>query len=156
PTAGRTDLVLLNYLLRRVPLAKQPKIFLHFHQFKVSPKKISILKKIAQQNNQFVILAPTQALIDIFKQNGFTQCEVVACPSYPPARSVTIDDEPIFRKVIYAGAARADKGFPELVKFVQYLSTQSLSLPLEIQVSSPFSGRYDEASEQALVQLKKL
>ena len=156
PTAQRIDLIYLTWLLRQSSRKYQQKFFLHFHQFKINSKKEALLKKIAQHQENFVILAPTQGLLDIFQQAGFMQGEKVPCPGYSPTRANQSRTEPVFNKVIYAGAARADKGFPELVAFVEYLAAQSVTLPLEIQVSPPFSGRYDEKSQQALKQLKKL
>jgi glycosyltransferase involved in cell wall biosynthesis len=156
PTAGRIDFVLLDWLLRKKLQKQRQPIFLHFHQFKISVKKIALLKKIAQQYKNFIILAPTQPLLNVFRENGFTHCELVPCPGYAPQTDTNTHQENYFEKVIYAGAARSDKGFPELVKFVEYLAAQSQTLPLSIQVSPPHSGRYDEKSEKALQRLQQI
>lgn len=156
PTAGRIDFVLLDWLLRKKSQKQPPVVFLHFHQFTINAKKIALLKKIAQRYANFVVLAPTQPLVDIFREQGFVHCEVVACPGYAPPTDTNAHSRVHFEKVIYAGAARADKGFPELVEFVEYVASQSMTLPLSIQVSSPHSGRHDEKSKAALQRLKQL
>lgn len=154
PTAGRLDLIYLHRLLRHRSLSQRPKIFLHFHQFKITAKKTALLKRLAKQHSEWIIMTPTPALLSIFKTAGFLNCECVACPGYAPQTQLKSTES--FEKVIYAGAARADKGFPEVIHFLEYVEKKSIDLPLEIQISAPFSGRYDEKIETALKKLRQL
>ncbi|WP_267257069.1 glycosyltransferase [Coxiella endosymbiont of Ornithodoros maritimus] len=152
PTAGRIDLIYLDWLLKEKKY--EGKLFLHFHQFKVSEKKMALLKKIAKKNPEFIMMAPTAKLLTIFQESGFQHCELVACPTYgAPLRSL---EENSFKKVVYAGAARVDKGFPEVVSFLEYLAEKEKSLPIELQISPPFSGRYDEKSKATLLRLANI
>ncbi len=153
PTAGRTDLVYLNWLLKGKKYSG--KIFLHFHQFKATSKKMALLKRIAAAHPQFIIMTPTEGLSVIFKESGFLNCEWVPCPGYAP-RSHPDNKNPQFGKIIFAGAARSDKGFPEVVRFVEYMTQRLPSVRFEIQISPPHSGRYDKASESALSRLKNV
>lgn len=153
PTAGRIDLVYLDRLLG----AKQydQAVFLHFHQFKVTPKKRVMLRRIAKRHPEFVIMAPTEKLLSLFRSSGFERCEHVPCPGYEP-RSGACEALGRCEKLIYAGAARADKGFSQVVDAVEHLMSQANPLPIELQVSPPASGRYDAASERALLKLRRL
>lgn len=152
PTAGRIDLVHLNSILKG---KKYPgKVFLHFHQFKTSDKKINLLKKVAHCHPEFIVMAPTADLISIFQESGFCNSVQVPCPGYPPLlQNRTVSS---FKKVIYAGAARSDKGFPEVVCFLEYLSQMEKNTVFEIQASPPSSGQYDKKSKMALFRLKNL
>ena len=152
PTAGRIDLVHLNSILKGKKYSG--KVFLHFHQFKTSDKKINLLKKIAHCHPEFIVMAPTAGLIDIFQESGFYNSVQVLCPTYPSSlQKRTVNS---FKKVIYAGAARSDKGFPEVVSFLEYLSQREKDTVFEIQASPPSSGQYDKKSKVALSRLKNL
>ncbi|HLB57556.1 MAG TPA: glycosyltransferase [Gammaproteobacteria bacterium] len=153
PTAGRIDLLYLNWLLRSEK--HTGKIFLHFHQFRVTDEKIKLLKKIAKRHPEFIMMAPTEGLLSLFQACGFSHCEYVPCPSYAPQEE-SGKNPAQFEKVIFAGAARSDKGFSEVVRFAEYITERSPSISLEFQISPPHSGRYDKASEAALSQLKNL
>ena len=82
PTAGRIDLIYLNRILNKKRY--HGKIFLHFHQFKITDKKISLLEKIAKHYPEFILMAPTERLLNIFRKSGFRNCEQVSCLTYPP------------------------------------------------------------------------
>lgn len=152
PTAGYLDLIYLNCILKN---RKYPgKIFIHFHQFKISDAKIYLLKKIARFHPEFIIMAPTQNLLKIFEESGFHNCAHVFCPSYAPLSQRTMVNS--FRKLIYAGAARSDKGFPEMVSFLEYFYQKEKNTIVEVQASPPSSGRYDGKSKTALLRLKKI
>lgn len=153
PTAGRLDLVYLDRILNKKRY--QGKIFLHFHQFKMTDKKMSLLEKTAKRYPEFILMAPTERLLNIFKKSGFKNCERVPCPTYAPLYHPARENSS-FLKVIYAGAARADKGFPEVVNFLEYLCQKEEDMPIALQISPPFSGRYDEKTQAALSRLNQL
>ena len=152
-TAGRVDLVMLDRLLgsHRHP----HNIFLHFHQFRVTPSKTALLHTIAARHPELIILTSTPQLMDIFKEAGFQRCQSVPCPGYESVGEATHLGGR-FEKLIYAGAARADKGFPQVVDFVEYIINQALAVPITLQISPPFSGRYDAESKAALTKLQRL
>ncbi|MFW0097358.1 MAG: glycosyltransferase [Coxiella endosymbiont of Haemaphysalis qinghaiensis] len=152
PTAGRIDLVHLNSILKGKKYSG--KVFLHFHQFTASDEKIKLLKKVAHCHPEFIVMAPTKDLMGIFQESGFCNSIQVLCPSYPTSlQHRTISS---FKKVVYAGAARNDKGFPEVVSFLEYLSQREKDTVFEVQASPPASGQYDKKSKMALLRLKNL
>ncbi|OGO97416.1 MAG: hypothetical protein A3F41_05190 [Coxiella sp. RIFCSPHIGHO2_12_FULL_44_14] len=152
PTAGRADLIYLDRLLSQ--RSDHAPIFLHFHQWTVTAKKIKLLKKIAARHPTWVIMVPTPALLETFKKAGFARTEYLPCPSYEPPPS---SHRPArWEKLVYAGAARTDKGFPQVVDFVEYLTQQLVQIPIVLQVSPPVSGHRDPASQQALTKVTQL
>ena len=151
PTAGRIDLKMLHILAgNRYSLDH---VALHFHQFRSTEKKLQKLEKVANRHANLNIFIPTEKLAQIFHQAGFKHCRVVPCPTYRPD---TADFLPTFTKLIYAGAARIDKGFDQIVDLARYLATIHQTIPFEIQVSAPHSGCYEPLIEQCLAQLKTL
>jgi glycosyltransferase involved in cell wall biosynthesis len=147
------DLQILAFYLKH--LKTRAKIVLHFHQFKQNKSKIKALQKIKSDISNVKILAPTQQLADFFHNQGLTQSAVMPCPVFSAPRNVP-NLSAKFNKLLYAGAARSDKGFPIIVKLLQYLRSNNNDIPFEIQVSTPNSQRYDHDTQQALQLLQSL
>ncbi len=152
PTASGMDLFLLDKALRKN--SSEQKIFLHFHQFRQTPKKLAMLKKMAEQYPEWVVMTPTERLREVFHRAGFIHCEYVPCPTYAafPSPTNAVFDE---IKILYVGAARADKGFPQVVNFVEYCAKQGAKFPISIQVSPPHSGSFDKATKAAVNRLTR-
>lgn len=151
-TSELLDLQIVDRLQKYIRI--KANLFFHFHQFKQTEKKLNALSDIAKRNPHFNIMAPTQGLINIFKQAGFPTCTHVPCPSYRPSQ--TDRQNFTFNKVVYAGAARTDKGFPKVIELVEYLANKLENIPLELQVSPPNSLRYDTQTKSALDRLEQI
>ncbi len=61
-----------------------------------------------------------------------------------------------FRRLLYAGAARQDKGFRQVVNFIEYLASRDARIPVTIQVSADHYGKYDAATREDLIRLRKI
>jgi glycosyltransferase involved in cell wall biosynthesis len=153
-TSETIDFILLDFLCHSLQLSNNP-IFLHFHQFTQKKHKLNTLQKIAHRNPNFFIFTPTIALSQLFKDHGFKHCHTLPCPTFMPATPKT-HQAPSFQRLLYAGAARADKGFPTIINLLETLRKNNDLTPFSIQISPPNSNRYDHASTCALTQLKKL
>lgn len=145
------DLQLLAFYHKH--FTSKARIALHFHQFKQTEKKLAILRKLAIECKQFSIMTPTDKLTQIFREHGFKKCYTIPCPSFYPERDVT-NISGKFSRVLYAGAARSDKGFPAVVDFLEYLRNNNSNLVFEVQASPPNSQRYDEGTTKALQKLQ--
>lgn len=153
---GTSELWDLKILICYVKLFNsKAKIFMHFHQFKQTATKIAALKKMAAAAENITILTPTEQLAQIFSINGFKDYKTIPCPVLEPPKQ-TLENSTKFSKVLYAGAARNDKGFTHIVKLLQYMQENNIKIPFEIQVSKPNSLRYDTETEQALQVLQTL
>ncbi|MBT4963488.1 MAG: glycosyltransferase [Francisellaceae bacterium] len=152
-TSELWDIKILSFLTNW--LDPQARIICHFHQFKVQTKKIRSLKKIAKSSPNISIFTPTERLKNIFSHSGFRKVYDVPCPSYPPPtiKSQTSKIEPT---IIYAGAARADKGFPKIIDVIKLAHKINLDIKFHIQASKPNSNRYDEATQIAVDKLLSL
>lgn len=149
-TAGRTDLLLLHWAAQG--LISPDKVYLYFHWYNSSESKIRDLKKIAALQPNLVILGPTSSVVTAFKSAGFTNASIVPYPITP--RKIAETSQPkAFSHLLYAGAARQDKGFGKVVDLVEYLyQTQSL-IPVIIQTSSEHFGKCDA---KTLADIKRL
>ncbi len=152
-TAELWDLKILAFFARYFKI--KSKVFLQFHQFKQTKNKLASLKKIANLNLDFTIITPTEKLEALYKNHGFKRCVTIACPTYQPAKLLNSEPEK-FSKVLYAGAARNDKGFAQVIDLLQYNRSIGKDTLFEIQTSMPNSQRYDATSAAALLKLKTL
>ncbi len=152
-TSELWDLRIMAWFAQHIKINAQ--VILHFHQFNQKPNKLTSLAKIAQQNTGFKIITPTQKLSNIFIQQGFSDCHAIAFPTYHP---IQVSDNNIakFGKVLYAGAARNDKGFAHVVATIEYNRNCGHKTIFEIQTSPPSSLRYDPETQQALSKLYNL
>lgn len=152
-TCDLWDLKILSFYTRLC--GKNSRIFLHFHQFKQTTTKLAALRKIAKHCRNITILTPTSKLAKIFTNNGFRNCTVVPCPTFTPVRNA-ITHEAKFSKILYAGAARSDKGFATVIQLLQFMRENNSKLPFEIQISAPNSQRYDQDTTNALQMLENI
>lgn len=150
-TADLWDLKLLTFWAKC--LKTRAKIFIHFHQFKQTTKKISALQALAYANPS-TILTPTAKLSQVFSKVGFN-CVTVPCPTFYPQRDVNIEAG-TFKHLLYAGAARSDKGFATVVQLLMNLRANQNYLPFALQASPPNSLRYDAQTAQALKLLENI
>jgi hypothetical protein len=105
-TARRSDLALVDLAANgRVP---PDRVFLYFHWFRESVRKLSFLRRIAARQPNIVILGTTDSVIDAFRRGGFANVVLLPYPAPAPADEIAAVP---FRRLLYAGAARQDKGF---------------------------------------------
>jgi hypothetical protein len=151
PTAGRTDMLLLNWAARKA--IPESKLFLFFHWFRATPGKLEFLRKTAKRHPNLVILAPTDGILQVFRDCGFERCQRVPYPITKTGASEGEAAEPSFQRVLFAGAARQDKGFRHVVNLVEHLASNQARVPVSIQVSEPHSGKHDPETQQDLLRL---
>lgn len=127
-TAETLDLVYYKYLGAKTP------VYFYFHWFRDSKSKRSRLKKISSTVPMANILVPTNSVADLFKECGFQNVRVIAYPYQINTDSRKMS-EAKFTHLLYAGAARADKGFLRVVEFVKFLKSKGETLPVTIQIT---------------------
>jgi glycosyltransferase involved in cell wall biosynthesis len=149
-TAGRTDLLLLDLLQRDIPANK---VYLYFHWFRDSVERRLYLKKIALRYPNLQILGPTQTITSIFSECGFQHVLVAPYPITPVSREDTSQVYP-FRHLLFAGAARKDKGFHHLKDFIVYCAGNKLEIPITIQTSAAHYDKYDNETLRALDEIR--
>jgi len=152
-TAKRADLV----LARLVASSTLPagKLSLYFHWFRATPARNAFLRKAATAQPDITILATTESVAETFKSAGFKRVVYLPYPltATPPSY---VAEEPGFRHLLYAGAARQDKGFKHIVDLVELLNERGMNFPVTVQVSAEHYGKYDRATKEQLRRLERI
>jgi hypothetical protein len=149
-TARRFDLTLAR--LATGGKLEPGRLFLYFHWFRQTPRRMAYLRRAAATNPQVTILTTTESATAIFKSAGF---ERVTWLPYPITAAQAKSSESGFRHLLYAGAARADKGFGAVVDLVELLQRRGMRVPITVQASAEHYGKYDEATRANLARLER-
>jgi glycosyltransferase involved in cell wall biosynthesis len=148
-TGGRTDMLLLDWAAHgRIPPRKA---FLYVHWVRPTRRKIAFFRRMAARQPELVILGPTRTVVDVFAEAGFAHRAVVPYPAAPLATAPS--PRATFRHVLFAGAAREDKGFSRVVALVELLAARGADLPVLLQTSTDPNDRHDEPTRAALARL---
>lgn len=138
-TARHADLVLLNWAARGVVPPK--KVYLYVHWFNATESKLASLRQLARKQPNLEIYGPTPSVTRVFRDAGFRHAQVVP---YPISRLEPQGGAaPRFRHLLYAGAARCDKGFSHVVDLVEHMQRRRLQIPVVLQTSAEQEGKYD-------------
>ncbi len=153
PTAGRTDLVILGLAAPgEVPPGKA---FLFFHWVRPAPGKEDRIREAARRQPHLAVLAPTESVAEVFRRCGFGATRVVPYPITPVA-GTDAGGPADFRHLLYAGAARHDKGFGAVVDLVARLAETGRNLPVVVQASPDHYDRYDQRTRADVARLEKI
>lgn len=148
-TARRSDLALFDFVARN-PIPPN-RVFLYFHWFRETPAKLRSLRKLALRQPNIVILGTTASVVDVFKRCGFAHVFLLPYPSPPASGS----DQPApFRQLLYAGAARQDKGFSLVVDLVELLAREGARTPVAVQITPDHYGKVDAQTRLDIARLK--
>jgi len=152
-TAGTTDLMLLDWASKgRIP---QRKVYLYFHWLNISDKKIDRLRHISRKQPDVTILGPTPSVINAFRQAGFKNARIAPYPISGEARH-HMAVHSTFTGLLYAGAARQDKGISEVVDLVEHMDKLGLQIPFRLQNSPDHHGKYDAITKAAIQRLEQI
>jgi len=151
-TAGRTDMVLLDLAAKgEIPPGK---VFLYFHWLRPSPRKLAYFRRFAASHPGVTVLGPTDAVIGPFRECGFRDARVVLYP-ITPFVPIKEGSGGRFRHILFAGAARRDKGFSRVVDLVCDLAARGVAIPFSIQASPDHYEKYGEGIRGDLDRLRK-
>jgi len=151
-TATVSSLSILNWAAGHTLPAK--KAYLYFHWLNLSDKKFARLQRLARQQPHVTILGPAATVINSFKQAGFNNAQVVPYPISVSTQSEVLPAS--FAGLLYAGAARQDKGFSRVVDLLEFLKKTASDIPFRLQSSSNHHGEYDAATLADLQRLEKI
>ena len=147
-TAGRIDLLALYWVARQsIPAGK---VFLYFHWLRLSPRKRDFFRRFARRQPNVVVLATTPSVQALMLDCGFRHALLMPYPVTAPDRTAAPS---AFRHLLFAGAARWDKGFGHVVDLVQHLAQQGESIPLSVQTSGDHYEKYDARTKSDLERL---
>jgi glycosyltransferase involved in cell wall biosynthesis len=149
-TARTLDLVLIALVAPgRLP---PNRVLLYFHWLRMTPFKRMLLRVVATRQPDLAIFCTTERLVDVFRGCGFSDVAMLPYPAPESSRDAT----PVpFRQLLYAGAARQDKGFGLVVDVVQLLAERNADIPITVQVTPEHYGKYDDATRADIARLAK-
>ncbi len=156
-TGTRTDLFLLDLAAGGRPIPPH-KVFIYVHWLRLSARKRRFMARIANRHPHLTVLAPSAAIAQLLKDCGFRRVRIAPYPITPVARSTqsATDAGGQFRQLLFAGAARRDKGFEHVVELVAHLAANGQTIPIAVQISPPHNGRHEPAVAKALQRLRCL
>lgn len=152
-TASVSDLAFVNWASRGT--VQKNKVYLYFHWLNMSDKKFAYLKKLARQQPNVVMLGPTHSVVKVFEEAGFNNAHLVPYPFSAQTQTSKFEHGD-FKGLLYAGAARQDKGISHVVDLVEYMNKLALQIPFKLQNSPDHHGQYDAATKADLQRLKKI
>jgi len=150
-TAGRNDLFLIN--LASGGQIPPNKVFFYFHWLRLNDKKKEFIRKMAVRVPELTIITPVESVASNFLEMGFARVKQVPYPITSAPQEAKPSD---FRQVLFAGAARRDKGFDKVVDLVEYMAVESMQLPITIQASADHYDRYDDKTKIDADRLEKV
>ncbi|HEY0665150.1 MAG TPA: hypothetical protein VGD24_03710 [Gallionella sp.] len=152
-TATFADLVLMKWAAKgAIP---EGKAYFYIHWLKPTAKKRVFLAKLATQQPNLVILGPTPSVIDAFKQAGFKNAHVVPYPISGLVQNTGAGQDQ-FTGLLYAGAARQDKGISQVVDLIAHMDELHLDIPVKLQNSPDHRGKYDDATRMDMERLESI
>ena len=151
-TAGFGDLVLMKWAAHGT--VSPGKAHFYFHWINADNKKRAYLARLAIEQPHLVILGPTPSIISVFREAGFANAHVVP---YPISGAVqNAGGKKDFTGLLYAGAARQDKGISRVVDLVEHMGRLQLQIPFKLQNSPDHRGKYDAATRSDMDRLEKI
>lgn len=151
-TAGTLDLYALDWAAGR--LIPPGKAFLYFHQVRrLGQRKLARFRAIAAKQPHLTLLGTTPEIEQIFRDCGFQNAATLSLPLGFDAGAFAAEPRP-FRHLLYAGAARADKGFGAIVDLVAHLAAVGATVPITVQTCGDHYGRHDAATRAHVERLR--
>jgi glycosyltransferase involved in cell wall biosynthesis len=153
-TATTLDLYALDWGARGV--VPPGKVFLYFHQARrLKPKKLERFKRLAAKQPNLTMMGTTPAIEQVFRDSGFRHTVTLRLPPGIDPRAFAAEPMP-FRRLLFAGAARADKGVGAVVDLVEHLARIGEQVPITVQTSADHYGKYDSATIADLERLRSV
>jgi glycosyltransferase involved in cell wall biosynthesis len=143
PTAGTTDLATIDLVARgKVPPGRAS---FFFHWVRPTRSKRARMGVLARRQPHLRVLGATQEIVDILRDVGFEGSQLVPYPVSTRARPP--EGPASFRYLLFAGAARQDKGFSRVVDLVAHLQEKGETVPVAVQTSGKHYGKIDVAED---------
>ena len=151
-TATTLDLYALDWGARGV--IPPGKVFLYFHQARrLNQKKLERFRRLAARQPNLTVMGTTPAIEQIFRDSGFADTATLRLPPGIDAGAFAAQPTP-FRHLLFAGAARADKGVGAIVDLVEHLARTGARVPIMVQTCADHYGKYDPETTADLERLR--
>jgi glycosyltransferase involved in cell wall biosynthesis len=101
------------------------------------------------------LLAPTPTIVKVFVEAGFDNAHIIPYPISTQNLANVVEHKE-FSGLLYAGAARQDKGISHVVDLLEYMNNLGLKIPFKLQNSANHHGEYDAATKADMQRLDKI
>ena len=147
-TAASADFMMLDWAAPgKIPLNK---VYLYVHWLGAKAAKAEKLARLAQKQPHLKVMCTTVSTADFFNSVGFCASMV----PYPRAIEVAKSQgSQAFDHLLFAGAARMDKGFDHMADLVENLARTQAQWPIWIQASTTHQARHDD---EILLQIERI
>jgi len=124
------------------------------HWIRPSDSRLERLSRAAKRQPNLGVLGPTDEIVTFLREAGFRSARRVPYPLSPSARPAAEPSD--FRHLLFAGAARMDKGFDRVVDLIETLARRGEELPIHLQTSARHYGKVDAEVSQQVTRLEQL
>lgn len=152
PTAGATELASAD--LSAGERIAPGKASFFFHWIRDTPRKRRRLARVARRQPHLRVLGAAPEIVAVLREVGFRDAHLVPYPLSLRALPERAGGE--FRHLLFAGAARVDKGFGRVVDLVQLLKQRKARTPIAVQTSTRHYGKRDPTVAADLARLDAL
>ena len=155
-TAGTADFLLLR--AASPPGVASGKASLFVHWVRSSERKARAMEAVARACPWMRVLGPSATVAEFYRERGFADAREVPYPVDSKAFASTPSTEGTvpFTHILFAGAARIDKGFREAVSLVERLASTGPALPVRLQASPKHYDKPDAAVGAEIDRLKRV
>lgn len=151
PTATYFDLEAIALLAPR--RLERDNVFLYFHKWRATPQRQQALQRLARKQPHLHLLGASPTIAQHLRAGGFGRVDTVVPINAEAGLAKALTT---FHHLLFAGAARADKGFTHIVDLAAWLASQPEQWPFVVQTTGDHYGRYDERTRADLARLRNL
>lgn len=150
PTAGRTAIMFADWASRWG--RPEGEAVLYVHWLRPTARRMKSLATVARRSPELRLLTTTETVRDLLSSCGFRNVRHVP---YPAELQVALEAPPSgFRWLLYAGAARRDKGFHRVVDLIEHLAASDAGLPVRIHAVGDYFDRLDTSVLEDIARLR--
>ncbi len=140
-TASTIDLLLVHWAAQgQLPAGR---VYLYVHWLHLSDRKVRWLNTIAKLQPDLMVFGPVPSVVEVLAQAGFRQARLVPYPAAVAAVAETSSGSCGDPAVLYAGAARQDKGIGHVVDLAEHMQRVGSTVPVRLQSAPNHHGEYD-------------
>lgn len=149
PTAGRTDVLLMDRALGSSTATDKVVLFMHW--LRPDPSRLRSLSAVARRRPDLRILGATASVAGLLAECGFRRAVHVPYPVTSTSAAQPAGRP--FSHLLYAGAARRDKGFHRFVDLVAGLGAEGPTWPVIAQTGGDYYDRMDPVVREDVTRL---
>ncbi len=139
PTAGAADLATVDLVAGgELPPGKAA---FFFHWIRATDSKRRRLARVARRQPHLRVLGAAPEIVAVLEEAGFPDAQLVPYPI--STRAAPAPGPAEFRQLLFAGAARRDKGFDRVADLVALLKERGERIPVAVQTSAQHYGKRD-------------